>query len=88
MATMSKQAKNFPKITCRSVTSLVSSNSMVPVFFSSANWRMVSAGMKKKSVQKAMLKNTSKSACLRKKISAPLSQVKMPVNAKKAISKI
>src|SRR5690606_970500 len=43
--------RNFPATTARSVTARVSSSSMVPVFRSSASRRILSAGIKKKSVQ-------------------------------------
>jgi len=43
---------------------------------------MVRAGIKKKSVQKAMLKNTSRLACPAKNISEPKSQVKKPLKPK------
>ena len=46
----------------QSLMALVDNNSMVPVLFSSAIERMVMAGMKKNSVQKEILKNTSSRA--------------------------
>ena len=57
--TKTSAAKYFPKMICVSEIGLVVINSMVPLFFSSANERIVIAGIKNINIQGAKLKKES-----------------------------
>lgn len=55
-------AKYLARMICKSVSGLVNNNSMVPVLFSSANERMVMAGIRNKNITGALKNNESKVA--------------------------